>query len=96
MARRKAIEGNLELSRERFVMSTDLLQQSLISRMEHLTLKSEVQTLEGQIAQLVPAMPKMRAAIREVAERGRQVTLTFRRTAAEELSETELALTRNR
>lgn len=96
MARQKAIEGNLKLSRERFVMSTDLLQKSLISRMEHLTLKSEVQTLEGQIAQLVPAMPKMRAAIREVTERSRQVTLTFRRTASEALGETELALTRNR
>jgi len=96
MARRKAIKGNFKLPRERFVMSTDLLQKSLISRMDHLTLKSEVLTLEGQIAQLAPAMPKMRAAIREVAERSHQVTLTFRRKAAEELGETELVLTRNR
>jgi adhesin transport system membrane fusion protein len=96
IARQKSIAANLMLSRERFVMSSDLLEKSLISRMEHLALKSEVQTLEGQIAQLVPAMPKMRAAVREVSERSRQVTLTFRRTAAEELGETELALTRNR
>lgn len=96
IARQSSILDNLKLSRERLVMSTDLLQKSLISRMEHLTLKSEVQTLEGQIAQLVPAMPKMRAAIREVAERSHQVMLTFRRTAAEELGETEVALARNR
>ena len=96
IARRDSIRDNLKLARERFVMSTDLLQKKLISGMEHLTLKSEVQTLEGQLAQLVPAMPKMSAAIREVAERSQQATLSFRRTAAEELGETELALARNR
>jgi membrane fusion protein, adhesin transport system len=96
IARRKSARDNLKLLRERYAMSTELVEKSLVSRMEHLALQSEVKALEGQLDQIVPAIPKLRAAIREVTERSRQAMLIFRRAAAEELGETELALARNR
>lgn len=95
-ARNKAVGESLALSRKRFAMSRDLLEGSLVSRMEHLQLESELRALEGQLAQLVPAIPKVRAGIAELAERKREATLKFRRAAVEEMGEVELALARNR
>lgn len=95
-AKRGAVRDSLKLARQRLEMSLGLLENKLVSKMEHLELEAEVKGLEGDLAQLKPAIPRIRAAIGEVAERMRQTTLAFERVAAEELGDTELALARGR
>ena len=95
-AKRAAVRANLGLTRQRLVMSRGLMENKLVSRMEHLELKSEVISLEGKLAELKPAIPKVRAGIAEAAERMRQATLAFKRMASEELGQTELVLARIR
>jgi len=95
-AKRGAVRNSLELARQRLEISLGLLRDKLVSRMEHLALEAEVKALEGDLAQLVPAIPRIRAAIGEMAERMDQTTLAFKRVAAEELGDTEVALARGR
>ncbi|WP_316978734.1 HlyD family type I secretion periplasmic adaptor subunit [Shumkonia mesophila] len=58
--------NNLRLLRERFAMSTKLVADGLISKMDHLQLESEVKSLEGQINGLNQSIPRARAALDEV------------------------------
>ena len=96
MARRETLGQSLAIARERLEMSTGLLEGKLISKLEHLGLKGEVARLTGELAELKPAIPRIRAELDEARERVREATLNFRRAAAEELGNTELALARNR
>ncbi len=94
-AKRRALIINLELARRRLEMSRDLLTDNLVPKMEHLKLESEVQGLEGDLARLKPAIPRIRASLAEAREREREKTLKFRRQAVEELRKVELSIARN-
>jgi len=63
---RATATDNLRLLRERFEMSSKLVADGLIPKMEHLQLESEVKSLEGQIDGLRQSIPRARAALDEV------------------------------
>ena len=63
---RMTATNNLRLLQERFAMSTRLVADGLISKMDHLQLESEVRSLEGQIDGLKQSIPRARAALEEV------------------------------
>jgi adhesin transport system membrane fusion protein len=63
---RTTATNNLRLLRERFAMSTKLVTDGLISKMDHLQLESEVKSLEGQVDGLNQSIPRARAALEEV------------------------------
>jgi len=94
-AKRRALIKTLELARRRLDMSRDLLRDNLVPKMEHLKLESEVQSLEGDLARLKPAIPRIRASFAEAREREREELLKFRRQAVEELRKVELSIARN-
>ncbi len=94
-AKRRALIANLELARQRLRMSRDLLTDKLVAKMEHLKLESEVQGLEGELARLKPAIPRIRASLDEARERQRAEILNFRRGAVEQLRKVKLSIARN-
>jgi len=63
---RMTATNNLRLLRERFAMSTRLVADGLVSKMDHLELESELRSLEGQIDGLNQSIPRARAALNEV------------------------------
>jgi adhesin transport system membrane fusion protein len=93
-AKRKSATNNLALARERLKMSTSLLQEGLTARMEHLRLQAEVESLEGELQGLGPALPRARAAVAEAAQRLREGEVRFQREAREGVGETEQNIAR--
>jgi adhesin transport system membrane fusion protein len=93
-ARRRSTTSNLTLARERLKMSESLLAEGLTAKMEHLKLRSEVESLEGQLASLAPAVPRARAAAAEVEQRLKEAEVRFRRAAQEEVGTAEETIAR--
>lgn len=93
-AKRKSAGNNLGLARERLKMSTSLLEEGLTARMEHLRLQAEVESLEGELQALGPALPRARAAVAEAAQRLKEGELRFQRQARDELGDTEQTIAR--
>ncbi|MBK8209048.1 MAG: HlyD family type I secretion periplasmic adaptor subunit [Rhodospirillales bacterium] len=93
-AKRKAAASNLGLARERLKMSASLLEEGLTARMEHLRLQSEVESLEGELQALGPALPRARAAVAEAGQRLRETEDRFRRESRDEMGETEQTIAR--
>lgn len=95
-ARRRAVANNLGLARERLAMSEQLLADGLTARMEHLRLKAEVESLDGELRGLGQAVPRARAAVAEVEKRLKDGEVRFRREAHEQLEQSEHAIARLR
>lgn len=89
-------EANLKLALQRFAMSTELLKNDLVPKIEHLTLENEVETLRSAVAEFRSTLPKVREALAEAEERERSERLNFNRTVLEELGQVEVAIARNR
>ena len=66
-AQRTTKRNNLNLARERLQMSSRLLADGLVPKMEHLQLESEVKSLEGELQGLNQSIPRARAAVAEVS-----------------------------
>jgi adhesin transport system membrane fusion protein len=93
-AKRKSATNNLGLARERLKMSASLLTEGLTARMEHLRLQAEVESLEGELQGLGPALPRARAAVAEAVQRLKEGEVRFQREAREGLGETEQTIAR--
>lgn len=84
-ARREAVRRNLNLAQERLKISNSLLSEGLTSKIEHLELEAEVESLDGELKGLVPALPKAEAAVQEATQRLEEGEGRFRREAQDEL-----------
>lgn len=93
-ARLRATNNNLESARERFRISENLLQDGLTSRVEHLQLAAEVETLKGEQQSIQAGIPRARAAVSEAERRVAEDETRFRREAQDELNKTEQAIGR--
>ncbi|TVR84005.1 MAG: HlyD family type I secretion periplasmic adaptor subunit [Rhodospirillales bacterium] len=95
-ARRRTTASNLELARERLALSGSLLSRGLTARVEHLQLRAEVESLEGERDVLEPAIPRARAAVTEAREKLRETRTRFRREAQEQLAAADQNIARLR
>ena len=95
-AKRRSTTSNLSLARERLKLSENLLADGLTARMEHLKMQAEVESLEGELAALGPALPRARAAVGEAQQRLQEAEDRFRREANDQLGETEEQIARLR
>ena len=93
-AKKKALATDLELAGENFAMSAELLEEGLTPKMEHLALEREMGGLKGEIETVDAAIPRARSALTEARERERELTLKFRREAAEEIAKVEVTIER--
>ncbi len=91
-ARKRAVSRNLALAHERLKMSKSLLAEGLTAKMDHLELRAEVESLEGELQSLIPAVPRARAAVAEAEQRRREGETHFQREAEEQLGRTEQAI----
>lgn len=82
-------QSDLRLLRQRFQMSTDLLNDKLTSKMDHLKLESEVQKLEGELSTLRSSIPKAKVAVKEELSKIDEEKTAFQREALEELDKVE-------
>lgn len=88
-SKRRALDGNLAVRREKLNISEGLLERKLTPRIEHLELKSEVQDLEGKLDTTKKSIPRVNASIAEARERIKEEELRFRSEASEELAKNE-------
>jgi len=95
-AKRAATEANLRIARERFAMARDLASRDLLPKMERLEREREVETLQGQLAELNQTLPKVRAAYGEMQNREQEEISKYRRQAADELGQVEVSIARTR
>lgn len=95
-ARLRAVSNNLDLTRERFTISENLLKDGLTSRVDHLQLGAEVQNLQGEKQTIQASIPRARAAVSEAEQRVKEDEVRFRREAQDELNKTEQAISRIR
>lgn len=93
-AKTKAVTRNHRLASERLKMSKSLLSEGLTAKMAHLELEAEVESLDGEMRSLAPALPKAKAAVAEVKQRLEEGEIKFRREAREELGKTEQEIAR--
>ena len=90
--RSEAAKNDIELARQEFAISTDLLKDDLIPRIEHLKRQREVEALEGELKTLAVSIPRAAASLAEAKERLREETLKYRRIAREELAKVEVSI----
>ncbi len=93
-AQRKAVARNLSLAQERLKISKSLLTEGLTSRVEHLELEAEVESLDGEMRSLTPSIPKAQAAVEEARQRLGESEDRFRREARDELGKTQQSIAR--
>ena len=93
-AQLRSTTTDLELAGLNFEMSSELIEEGLTSKMDHLQLQREVEALEGELAALRPAIPRAQAALQEAHERMREGELSFQREAREALGQVELTIVR--
>jgi len=93
-ARQKAAKRNYKLATERLKLSKSLLAEGLTPKIEHLELEAEVESLDGEVRSLGPALPRAQAAAEESKQRLKEGEIRFRREAREELGKTEQEITR--
>ncbi|HEX9701352.1 MAG TPA: HlyD family type I secretion periplasmic adaptor subunit, partial [Rhodospirillales bacterium] len=93
-AKMKAVTRNHKLASERLKMSKSLLSEGLTAKMAHLELEAEVESLDGEMKSLTPALPRARAAVAEVKQRLEEGEIKFRREAREELGKTSQEVAR--
>lgn len=93
-ARLRAVQNNLELTRERFKISEDLLSSGLTSRVDHLQLGAEVENQQGELSTIQASIPRSRAAVSEAEQRVGEDEVRFRREAQDELNKTEQSISR--
>lgn len=95
-ARETALTRALSLARQKLALSADLLRDNLTPKLEHLKLRSEVETIEGELAVVHESIPRAQSALAEAENRIAEGLLGFRREAREQLAEAEVTLARTR
>ncbi|MGB0748892.1 MAG: HlyD family type I secretion periplasmic adaptor subunit [Magnetospiraceae bacterium] len=80
---------DLDIGTEELKVSTSLLRDKLTPRVDHLRLQREVQQMEGDVAELLSALPRAEAAVKEAEELLSVETLRLRREAGGELANAE-------
>ena len=93
---KSAVVRDLELAREEFAMSSELLKVSLTPKIDHLKLQREVEQLVGDLTTLSASIPRAEAAIAETRELLKKEILKFQRVAADEHRKVELAVAQTR
>jgi adhesin transport system membrane fusion protein len=91
-AKKQAATRNLGLARQRLAMSSSLLSEGLMAKMEHLQLRAEVTSLQGELQSLTPAVPRSQAAVAEAEQRLQESRALFQREAQEDLGRAEQAI----
>jgi adhesin transport system membrane fusion protein len=93
-ARMGATKKNLELTQERFKISQELLASGLTSKVDHLQLGAELESLQGELKTVQASIPRSRAAVSEAEQRVHEDEVKFRREAQDELNKTEQDISR--
>ncbi|MBM3375067.1 MAG: HlyD family type I secretion periplasmic adaptor subunit [Betaproteobacteria bacterium] len=84
-----ALEQSLVLARKELAVSESLLNDKLVSQLDHFQRQSRVTQLNGEVLSLRQAISGAEAAIEEASARRRQEDGRFRRESANEASELE-------
>jgi adhesin transport system membrane fusion protein len=95
-AKQHSVASSLSITREKLTMSSDLLKDGLTSKMEHVQLRNEVETLEGQLNTLRSSVPRAESALDETKRRIDEEKIKVNRAVQAELADAELNLARNR
>ena len=96
VSQRESLARQLVNVEEKFKISTELLKDGLTTRVEHLDLGQEAERLRGKLEVIAVAIPRTRSALEEARERIREVRLTSRRKANEELAKIDAEVARTR
>ncbi|NDY90857.1 HlyD family type I secretion periplasmic adaptor subunit [Ideonella livida] len=88
-ARLQSAEASLRIAQHELALSDNLFRDKLVSEIEHLQRRSNVERLSGDIAATRQAIPGAQANVDEAMARRREEEAKFRRRASDELAELE-------
>lgn len=83
---------DLDLAKQRFAMSTELLRDGLTPKIEHLQVSSEVEKLQGQVNVLLSSVPRAEAAVDEARAEYNEITSKRHARLSNVMIETEVAM----
>ncbi|NVK32668.1 MAG: HlyD family type I secretion periplasmic adaptor subunit [Gammaproteobacteria bacterium] len=92
-ARLRSQESALSLAREQLKITQSLLEDKLVSQIEHNERRTKVAQLTGDIASTKEAIDGAKASVEQAKSREREETARFRRRASDELGDVERRLT---
>ncbi len=95
-AERNSIASNLNVIREKYRISNDLVADKLTSRLEHLQLSSDLKELEGRLQIINVSIPRAEAAKEEAENKLKGLKLNFQNEAQQELNDVEQAIARTK
>jgi len=93
-AKQRSMTTNLSLAERKLTMSRELLKDGLTSKMDHLQMESEVESLRGELAILKHTMPRAKASLQEAENRIQETQNSFSRQSSEQLSSGKISLAR--
>ena len=96
VSQRASLARELVNVEEKFKISTELLEDGLTTRVEHLDLEQEAERVRGKLEVIDVAIPRTRSALEEAEERIREVRLTSQREANENLAKVDSDIARTR
>jgi len=95
-AERSSVATNLNVVREKFRISKDLVKDQLTSKLEHLQLSSDLKELEGRLQVLDVSIPRAQAAMEEAENKLKGIRLHYQNDAQQELNDVEQAIARTK
>ena len=87
IAHRDALQRDFGLGQERLQMSSELVEEGLTPRMEHVSLQAEISKMEGELDVMKASLPRASAAIKEAEAELAEEREAYTRRAIEELGE---------
>ena len=87
IAHRDALQRDFGLGKERLQMSSELVEEGLTPRMEHVSLQAEISKMEGELDVMKASLPRASAAIKEAEAELAEEREAYTRRAIEELGE---------
>lgn len=86
-ARIEQLRGSYNLLLRELRISDPLVREGVISEVEHLRLRRQVNDLRGEISSIELSMPRIESTIAEIQQRKQELELNFRNRARAELNE---------
>ncbi len=93
-ARKKRLEGSVGLLRREYAISAPLAREGVISEVEILRLRRELNDLRGEFDSVALSIPKAESALSEIAEKMGELRVRFRTDAMDALTEAQTELSR--
>ena len=90
-----ALKSDIKLAKQQYVDAKSLFKNQLVTKLDLLTMQREIQSIDSQIKISNEQLPRIKSALAEVEERLISANATFKATAANEMGQIQLEISRH-